>query len=132
VGLTIHWSMRLDPQVTGAREVRALMERLRQHALDLPFERVSHLAEFKGKDCNFENHKARHPDDPWRWMKIQASGNLQLDEHTWQALPPWRIVGFHTWPGEGCEPADFGLCLYPKAVALARSAVEESDEGEPG
>ena len=30
---------------------------------------------------------------------------------------PLHVIAFETEPGEGCEPANFGLCRYPTAVS---------------
>jgi hypothetical protein len=28
------------------------------------------------------------------------------------------VIAFSTWPGEGCEPANFGLCRYPAQATV--------------
>jgi hypothetical protein len=32
---------------------------------------------------------------------------------------PTHVIAFRTWPGEGCEAANFGLCRYPAEVVTA-------------
>jgi hypothetical protein len=41
---------------------------------------------------------------------------VQLDEHTSTHVSPTRLIAFSTWPGEGCEEANFGLCQYPATI----------------
>jgi hypothetical protein len=77
-------------------------------------------------------------DDPLRWFAIQASGQYleyyydfrgnivpgqQKDEdggHSCHGIQiePTRVIGFRTQPGEGCEPSNIGLCLYPEAIKI--------------
>jgi len=66
-----------------------------------------------GETCKFDQHDK---ESPLRWLLIQADATLKLDEHSWLGVPPTRIIAFGTWPGEGCEAANFGLCQYPATV----------------
>ncbi|KKL23506.1 hypothetical protein LCGC14_2424670, partial [marine sediment metagenome] len=31
---------------------------------------------------------------------------------------PTHLIAFRAWPGEGCEEANFGLCIYPKTIEI--------------
>jgi hypothetical protein len=73
----------------------------------------------------------RGKDNPWFWALIQAQGNvtvkpdgtrLKKNERStigtcWISVKPIEAILFRTWPGEGCEEANFGLCRYPKRIA---------------
>ena len=69
MGLTIHYN--LETKLTRPDEVRRLVEGLRQYAMDLPFQEVGDVVEFKGEDVGYQNR-----DDPNRWLKIQAGQYL--------------------------------------------------------
>jgi hypothetical protein len=112
MGLTIHYQLRAPTD--SAKEARCLLERLRAKALDLPFKEVDEVVEFKGDDIGFEQ---RDRDDPHRWLLIQAGGYV-AQGNTHHAVPPQHVIAFSTWPGEGCEAANFGLALYPKTIMV--------------
>ena len=110
MGLTIHYS--LTTALTEADEVRDLVDSLRQFARDLPFKEVSELLEFRGEAADYEQTGR---DDEHRWLKIQAGKFLDLDGRNVDVKPE-QIIAFATWPGDGCEAANFGLCRYPAFV----------------
>jgi hypothetical protein len=109
MGLTIHYSLRSD--AGSADKARRQVEALRQRALDLPFAEVGELVEFEGDDCRFERHD--HP--LVRWLLAQAAVPV-LSDGRGSEVVPLHVVAFRTWPGEGCEAANFGLCRYPAEV----------------
>jgi len=37
-------------------------------------------------------------------------------------VKPRHIVGFSTWPGEGCEAANFGFSRYPAIIQASTSS----------
>ena len=58
-----------------------------------------------------------------RWLLIQATGSVEVkpkgkkqDYTTYYDVMPSRLIGFDTWPGEGCEPSNYGLCQYPQKI----------------
>jgi hypothetical protein len=105
MGLTIHYDLKTN--LTKPQDIRQLVESMRQHALDLPFKEVSEIKEFTGPETSWETE-----DDPDRWLKIQTAGHASLGQ-THYRVPALNIVALHTWPGEGCEQANFGFCQYP-------------------
>jgi hypothetical protein len=113
MGLTIHYSLRTH--LTRLHAIRILVESLRQIARDLPFKEVGELLEFKGKDADFE-HGSRQDEN--RWFKIQAGNHLEQG-HTHYRVKPVHVIGFSTWPGNGCERANFGFSLYPALIDVA-------------
>lgn len=113
MGLTIHYTLKTG--LTDPEDVRVLVESLRQSARDLPFKEVGDLVEMQGKDADFQHSDK---DDPNRWLKIQAGKYVDdaSDRHTSYSVQPLHIIAFSTWPGEGCEEANFGLCRYPAFI----------------
>lgn len=110
MGLTIHYELRSPTGSAG--DARRLVEQLRQRALDLPFKKVGDLLDLSGAECDYEQ---REKGDPHRWLLIQASQPIEVDHFMYHVVPR-RLIAFATWPGEGSEPANFGLCLYPRTV----------------
>jgi hypothetical protein len=110
MGLTIHYT--LQTKLTKVEDVRALVHALRQHALDLPFKEVNELVEFSGKDIAHDDQ-----DDPDRWLKIQAGEYVDDPRHSYP-VSPLHIIAFTTFPGDGSEPANFGLCKYPASIVV--------------
>jgi len=110
MGLTIHYQF--HSVVHRAGEARELVNRLRQHALDLPFQSVGEMIDLSPPACNY---RQRERDDPNRWLLIQATQLIERDQYMYN-VPPKRLIAFSTQPAEGSEPANFGLCLYPNMV----------------
>ena len=110
MGLTIHYDLKTD--LTKSQDVRHLVEATRQHALDLPFKEVDEVKEIKGAETGGDDKS-----DPDRWLKIQSSVFLAQGE-SYHSVPANHIIALSTWPGEGCEQANFGFCQYPSHVKL--------------
>jgi hypothetical protein len=87
------------------RKARHLVEQLRQRALDLPFQKVGAILEFSGDECDYN---LRRQDDSVRWLLIQARGSLIRKSYHYDVMPS-HVIAFDTQPGDGCEPANFGL-----------------------
>lgn len=123
MGLTIHYSLRSD--VRSPRQARQLVEELRQRALDLPFEEVGELVELSGEDCDFETCDSS---DPHRWLLVQASQYIERNDNHYR-IAPTHIFAFTTWPGEGCEQANFGLGIYPRTISTGKGRVRTGLKG---
>jgi hypothetical protein len=108
MGLTIHYDLK-----GSANDAATLVAKLRQRALDLPFTEVGEIVDLSGAECDFDQ---RDRDDPNRWLLIQAGRYIDdpLNKGRSYGLAPTRVIAFSTWPGEGCEQANFGLCQYPR------------------
>ena len=129
MGLTIHYHLSL-PGKPLVPEVRQKLSALRQACLDLPFQEVGEVLEFKGTECNF---RQRDQNDPLRWFLCQADSTVifKYDRtgkpvavsdwkdgtNGWDVLPE-QVIGFRTYPGNGCEEANVGLSRFPKAVSI--------------
>jgi hypothetical protein len=112
VGLTIHYKLHSDAR--SPVEARRLVEELRRRALDLPFAEAEEVVELAGDACDFEKQDREHPH---RWLLIQAGGWLVHDDVHYRVKPK-HVIAFGTDPGEDCEQANFGLCLYPGVLEV--------------
>ena len=65
MGLTVHWSMKYTKK-SPSSPLQAL-EKVRQRALDVPFDGVGEMLHLKGKACEDSR------DDSLRWLLIQAA-----------------------------------------------------------
>ena len=123
MGLTIHYEL---ATTTGDEaHARKLVQQLHQAALDLPFQHVGEIVEFQGDQCDW---KRRADDDPFRWLLIQARTDISLPVTSAEQsrgvrrdmdVLPLHLIAFETEPGDGCEPANFGLCQFPREVSHA-------------
>lgn len=116
MGLTIHYD--LHATTRSPRKARELLERLRQRALDLPFAEVGEIVELAGEACDFQQYDR---DNPLRWLAVQA-GQYVVRDNCHYRVPPVHVIAFTTWPGEGCEEANFGLGVYPKTIEVSGTA----------
>lgn len=112
MGLTIHY--RLHSDTRDAKQARQLIEELRKRALDLPFAKVGEVTELKGGSCDYQYYVG-NANAPLRWLAIQA-GQLIEREGNYSRVKPKHIIAFTADPGEECEPANFGLYLYPATI----------------
>lgn len=108
MGLTIHY--RLTTKLIDPKDVRKLVETMRQHAMDLPFKEVGDVKEWTGEETDYHGSP-----EEYRWLKIQATGHV-MDGERHLMVAPQHVIAVSTFPGEGCEPANFGFCKYPASV----------------
>lgn len=106
MALTIYYD--LQSRTSKIAEVRRIVRKLRQKALDIPFALVTDVFELHGKDTDF---KLRPLSDPLKPMLVQVEKHL-ADFH--DRITPEHIIGFTVHPGEGCELAHFGLAFYSR------------------
>jgi hypothetical protein len=112
MGLTIHWHFQGPKTKT---EAKAVVEKLRQRAMDLPFESVGEIVQFKGKDAQF----SQNPDEPFRWLKIQARETVwSKDGRMGWDCPAQEIIGFQILVAPGSEPMEVFLATYPKTIMV--------------
>ncbi|MCX5659641.1 MAG: hypothetical protein NTW19_07955 [Planctomycetota bacterium] len=110
MGLTLHYSLHSNSR--SVTDVRKLLSMFRLRALDLAFREVGEFIELKDDACNFDRLAQ---DDPSRWLLIQASQSITRSGRCFN-VPPNHVIAFRTWPGIGCEPANFGLCRFPATI----------------
>jgi hypothetical protein len=123
MGLTIHYSLHTNTPTRS--QARRLVEQLRKAALDLPFAEVDELVVFQHEQTNFETLSV---DDPHRWLLVQTMHMLEHGEAYHMILPNY-VIAFRTWPGDGCEPANFGLCRYPATTEIDGQPVSTHCDG---
>ena len=114
MGLTIHWSFQ-GPQKKS--EATAIIEKMRQRAMDQPFESVGEIVHFKGKDAQFDHDP---PNSKYTWLKIQARETIWNKEQTigWDC-PAQEIIGFQIYVAPGSEWMEIFLATYPKTILVA-------------
>lgn len=116
MGLTIHYSFQANVQEASA--ARQLVDQLHLKALDLPFQSVGEVIELSGDPANFNNADRK---DPNFWLLLQSSRFIKRGEN-YLNIPPLHLIAFSVQPGDGSEPANFGLARYPASGVF--------DEGE--
>lgn len=119
MGLTIFYSLRSS--AGSAPAARRLVNELRSRAQGLPFQSVGPLLEFTGAGCEFDRGRSNRE----RWLLIQAAGYAPGSGDRRYHVTPRHVIAFSTQPGDGCEPANVGLCLYPATIKV-------EDDGQPG
>ena len=113
MGLTVHY--KLQSNTRSAKQARQLVEQLRKRALDLPFAEVGEeVVEVKGDACAFDKYDHDHP---LRWLLIQAGQYVEREGIHYTVMPK-HVIAFSTHPGQGCEEANFGLCIYPGVLNI--------------
>ena len=112
MGLTIHWNLQANVRTEAA--ARELVGRLRQRSLDLRFDGVGEMVDLSGQDADYRTHSA---ESPARWLLIQAGQYVESGGGHY-AVSPQHVIAFETHPGDGCEPANFGLCRYPASIEV--------------
>jgi hypothetical protein len=121
MGLTLHYTLAAD--APSAANARTLVEELRQHAGSLAFQSVSEIIEFEGDACALNPGKG---EDPHAWLKVETIRfETEEDEgvvRSTRECNPLHILVFTVRPGEGCEPANFGLCRYPESSGWSWSS----------
>jgi hypothetical protein len=122
VGLTIHYALRSD--VNSPDHARQIVEQLRQAALDLAMTEVGEVLEFSGAACNSRTAK----DDSSRWLLTQAR-RLAVIGEGYHFIEPIHVFAFSSWPGEGCEVANFGLARYPDTIETNDGALATNLSG---
>jgi hypothetical protein len=120
MGLTIHYSLKAR---AGDAQARKIITALHGTARDLPFQEISEIVELTGGQCDSNQHGS---DDELGWLLVQAEESVELVRRrrvcggqvyrAWLRVKPTRLLAFTTWPGKGCEEANFGLCRYPATV----------------
>ena len=113
MGLTIHWSFQ-GPQKKS--EATAIIEKMRQRAMDLPFESVGEIVHFKGEQAQFDHDP---PNGEYTWLKIQARETIwSQDGRIGWDCPAQEIVGFQIDVAPGSEWMEVFLATYPKTIQI--------------
>jgi hypothetical protein len=113
MGLTVHYSFEVD----GRRDVEKDLEKVRQRAMDLPFEEVGKMRHLRGVECNVERYRGKQDDESQDLCGalIQASADVTdpTDNHRTYMAEPVEARGFTIFVAPGSESMNVTLCKYP-------------------
>jgi hypothetical protein len=118
MGLTIHYGLTSKTRSTAS--AKALVERMRQLALDLPFEKVDDQVLYLGPDICQRPLDDLRPNGDLFSAVLDGCHHVAIPWHRKQSasvtVQPLEMFSFSTNPGPGSEWASFGLCRYPAEV----------------
>ncbi len=113
MGLTILWSFQ-GPKIRA--DAKTIVEKMRQRAMDLPFESVGEVVQFTGDDAQFDRGDQ---DDEHLWLKIQAQETVwSKDGRIGWECPAKAIIGFQILVAPGSEPMEIFLATYPRTIMV--------------
>lgn len=120
MGLTIHYS--LASRTRSAARAKALVEQMRQLALDLPFEKVDDAVQHLGPDVCQKPLDDLRPNEALFSSVLDGCKSVPVPWHRKQSasihVQPLEIYSFWTVPGPGSEWASFGLARYPAEIEV--------------
>lgn len=120
MGLTIHYG--LTSTTRSTERAKALVERMRQLALDLPFERVDDHVQHLGPDVCQRPLDDLRPNENLFSAVLDGCQHVPVPWHRKQSasvtVQPLEILSFWTVPGPGSEWASFGLARYPAEIEV--------------
>lgn len=118
MGLTIHYA--INANTRGARAARHLVNQWHDAAGRLPFTRIDDVRVWTS-ETSAQTDRMSAPywgsQDVPSWVS-QDARQMVHTRLAYMTVMPIHVVGFKTWPGAGCEPAAFGLALYPPQIAI--------------
>ncbi len=120
MGLTIHYG--LASRTRSTERAKALVEQMRQLALDLPFESVDDKVQHLGPDVCQRPLDELRPDETLFSTVLDGCKHVSIPWHRKQSasvtVQPLEILSFWTVPGPGSEWASFGLARYPAEIEV--------------
>lgn len=122
MGLTIRYS--LHATAADRDSARRLVRQLHQAAGDLPLQEVGDIFELSGDEIE----SGPTGNDVRDWLLVQ-SNRVVLRGERCLIVTPQELIAFSTWPGHGCEAANFGLCRYPTEIELDGALMATELEG---
>ncbi|MGO9110780.1 MAG: hypothetical protein ACLP9L_16280 [Thermoguttaceae bacterium] len=118
MGLTIHYG--LTSRTRSTAKAKALVEQMRQLALDLPFESVDDEVQHLGPDLCQRPLDDLRPNENLFSTVLDGCQHVDIPWHLSQSasvtVQPLEILSFSTNPGPGSESASFGLARYPTEI----------------
>jgi len=127
MGLTIHYGLASKTRSTA--KAKDLVEKMRQLALDLPFEHVDGEVQHLGPDvCQRPLDDLRSDENLFSSVLDGCKGvNIPWNrsQHARIKVQPLEIFSFSTNPGPGSEWASFGLAKYPAEVEVTYSPTDD-------
>jgi hypothetical protein len=123
VGLTIHYA--LTSRTRSTERAKSLVERMRQLALDLPFESVDAEVRHLGPEVCQRPLDDLRPDETLFSTVLDGCKHVPIPWHRKQSasvtVQPLEVFSFWTVPGPGSEWASFGLACYPAEIDVTYS-----------
>ena len=123
MGLTIHYCS--ASRTRTIERAKALVERMRQLALDLPFESVDAEVRYFGPDVCQRPLDELRSDEALFSAVLDGSKSVPIPWHRKQratvSVQPLEILSFYTVPGPGSEWAGFGLARFPAETEVTYS-----------
>jgi hypothetical protein len=117
MGLTIHYGL-----TSTTRNAKAVVEKMRQLALDLPFDTVDTEVRHLGPDVCQRPLDDLRPDDTLFSTVLDGCKSVPIPWHRKQSarvnVQPLEILSFWAVPGPGSEWASFGLARYPAEIEV--------------
>lgn len=140
MGLTVHYH--LSSRVKKSDRAIALVNKMRQLALDLPFEEVGEVQRYSQEthpDLLRSYEELRQKNSPLfgtviettkrivlPWSRVEyRSGGYRCVRQREHEIRPIEVIQFDTLPSPGCETAAFGLCRYPTEVQVKYDPKED-------
>ena len=124
MGLTIHYGLK-----STTRKPLALVERMRQLALDLPFEKVDDQVQHLGPEVCQRPLDELRPDEKLFSAVLDGCQHAPIPWHRKQSasvtVQPLEIFSFWTIPGPGSEWASFGLARYPAEIEVTYRPLDD-------
>jgi len=123
MGLTIHYG--LTSKTRSANRAKELVEKMRQLALDLPFEKVDGEVEHLGPDVCQRPLEELRPNQELFSAVLSGCKHVPIPWHRKQSasvtVQPLEIFSFDTVPGPGSEWATLGLARFPAEIEVTYS-----------
>jgi hypothetical protein len=112
----------MTSRTRSTEKAEALVERMRQLALDLPFESVDEQVRHLGPEVCQRPLDDLRPNDELFSAVLDGCQHVRIfwhrKQHATVTVQPLEIFSFSTIPGPGSEWASFGLARYPAAVEV--------------
>jgi hypothetical protein len=112
MGLTIHYTLRLNQDVTSA-PIHELACRAQEYARKIGCAEVSELIR-ADEQC----------EEAPLFFRIGKT-----KDRNFGLVKPWRGWLVNIWPGAGCETATLGLCQYPEKIVCEGNMVATGFKG---
>lgn len=112
MGLSLGYEIRAT---VSSEQARQLVQQMRDAALDLPFNEVGDIQEWRAdSDITDDDEATVHL---LKMLGSQYGKKRMADgEDRWIDIPPKHVIAFSITPADGSETAVFGLAAHPPVV----------------
>jgi hypothetical protein len=125
MGLTIHYNLKTSAKTTAG--AKAIVEKMRQLALDLPFEHVDNRVRYYGpKQCQQPLESVRSKPKLFSAL-LDAGTSISIPwmKGTTLRIQPTEIFLFDAIPGPGSEWLTLGLARYADEIEVDYDPMED-------